>query len=390
MRGEFTVRVECLMPEKLLERALEKGARFCEVRREGARSLIVACDAASAEILLNACDRFHIDARVLSRRGRSALKGYLKKRATLPVGLSVFAALCWLFLGRIWLIDATFSGEAASLGDANALLQAANAAGIHAGIPRDVDLNALEQALMAGAGDYSYVGAHLRGVRLRIEAVPEVPAPPVYDVAAARDLVADRDGIVLSATARSGALCVGPGDAVRRGQLLIRGEEQATKEETRPIAALGEVIVRAWFAGEASMAVTERVARPTGVQSAAASLVTPWFRLPITEGESFADEAATTELLPVGGLFVPLAIERVTRRQLAFDVVSRDIEALRARLSPLAFADAAARLAAEGPGEYEIRSRWVDFARSGDRLTARAVIEISADAAVTREELYRH
>ena len=378
------------MPERLLERALAKGARFSAVRRDGARGLIVECDSASAEILLNECARFHIDARVLARRGRSALRGFARRRATLPAGLAVFAALCWLFLGRIWVIDVAFSGEAAALGDAEALRQAVHEAGVHPGIPRGLDPGALEQALLAGTGGYSYVGAHLRGVRLVIEAVPEVPAPPVYDLAAARDLVADRDGIVLAANVQSGVSCVEPGDAVRRGQLLIRGEEQASAEATRPIAALGEVIVRTWFTGEASMPLVERVARPTGRESASASLKTPWFELPITEGTAFADSASEAELLPIGGLFVPVGIERVTSRELSLCEVARDMDWLKQALAPLAMADAAAKLTSGGPGEYEILSRWIDYERAGDRLTARAVIEIRANAAVTRESLTRH
>lgn len=378
------------MPEKLLERTLAKGACFSEVRRVGERGLLVECDAASAELLLNECARFRIDARVLARRGKSALAQFMRRRATLPVGLAVFAALCWLFLGRVWIIDAVFSGEAARLGDAAALRQAVQEAGIRVGMPRGLDLKALEQTLMAGAGDYSYVGAHLRGVRLVVEAVPEVPAPPVYDVAAARDLVADRDGVVLSAVARSGALCVAPGDAVRRGQLLIRGEEQATAEETRPIAALGEVIVRTWFTGEASSPLTETVERPTGRQSVSSALATPWFRLDISEGETYAEEASEAELLPIGGMFVPMGIERVTRRELESRAVARSADDLKARLAPLALADAAMRLSREGPKDFEILSRWIDCAREGDRLVVRAVIEISANAAVTREELNHH
>lgn len=387
MMRELTVRVECLTPEKLLERALSKGARFSLVRRDGPRGLVVECDAVSAEVLLDTCARYRIDARVLARRGRSALSQFLRRRATLPVGLMVFAALCWLFLGRVWIVETVFSGEAARLGNIAALQSAVRAAGVRVGMPRDLDLKALEQALAADAGDYSYVGAHLRGVRLVIEAVPEVPAPPVYDVSAARDLVADRDGVVISAVVRSGALCVQPGDAVRRGQLLIRGEEQATSEETRPIAALGEVIVRAWFTGEASMPLSETVARPTGRQSASLSLVTPWFHLPIESGEAYAEESLEAALLPVGGLFVPVGIERVTRREMQTHTVPRNDEALRRRLAPLALADAALKLCREGPESYEIRSRWVDCARVGDRLVARAVIEISADAAVTRDTL---
>lgn len=387
MRDEVTVRVECLMPEKLLERTLERGARFQAVRRESERGLIVRCDDRSAGLLLEQCARYRIPAETLARRGRSALAQYARRRRTLPIGLALCAALCWLFLGRIWLVDITFSGKAAHLGDDAALREAVEAEGVRPGMARDIDLDALGERLRAGAGDYSYVGAHLRGVRLLIEAVPEVPSPSLYDVDAPRDLVADRDGVVLSATARSGELCVGPGDAVRRGQTLIRGEEKLNREETRPIAALGEVIVRAWFTGEASLPLTAIRAEDTGRSSVAANLRTPWLTLPIAEGESFADERVEAQYLPIGGLFVPIELERVTRHEIARREVPLDEAHVRERLRALACADAAVRLSREGPQEYEILNRWIDFERRGDALAARAVIEISADAAVTREAL---
>ena len=379
------------MPEKLLERALNKGAAFREVRRDGPRALLIQCDAASAALLQDECARFRLPAKVLERRGRSALSAWARRRITLPVGLVVFAALCWLFLGRVWWIDCVFTGEAADLGDRVQLERAAAEAGIHPGMGRDADWEALAERLKAGAGDYSYVGAHLRGVRLVIEAVPEVPSPDLYDVSAARDLVADRDGVVLSAVARSGELCVQPGDAVVRGQLLIRGEELAEKGEdgpvTEPIAALGEVIVRTWAVGEASLPTTVQRLRLTGISAASSRLVTPWVSFDITEGKRYAEQVSTTEYLPVGGVFLPVEIERVTNRQAVLEEARLDAEALKRQLAALAFADATLKLEQGGPGNYTIRKRWIDFKPSGDRLCARAVIEISANAAVTRDKL---
>ena len=387
MRGEVTVRAECLMPEKLLERVLTCGARFDAVRLEGNHALIVDCDAASAQILLDQCERFHLPAGTLNRRGRSAFIEYARRRRTLPIGLMLCGMLCWLFLGRIWLVDMAFSGEAAHLGNAEALRNAAFSEGVHPGMRRDIDLDALGQRLLSSAGDYSYVGAHLRGIRLLIEAVPEVPSPALYDVDAARDLVSDRDGIVLSAEARSGALCVQPGDTVRRGQLLIRGEEQLSKEETRPIAALGEVIVRTWFTGEAALPLCEEHTEYTGRVSACAMLKTPWFSLPLTEGEIFPDQREDVQYLPIGGLFVPLEVQRTTCREVIRSAVPIDDKLLQERLRALAFADAALALQRDGLDNYEILDRWIDYEKTVGALTAKAVIEISADAAVTREAL---
>ena len=41
MRGEVTIRVRCLMPEKLIDRATAQGARFDEVHlsKENARAI---------------------------------------------------------------------------------------------------------------------------------------------------------------------------------------------------------------------------------------------------------------------------------------------------------------------------------------------------------------
>ena len=53
MRGEVTVRVRCLMPEKLIDRATDQGARFADVQLTEDNTLLVQCDAQSARLLLS-------------------------------------------------------------------------------------------------------------------------------------------------------------------------------------------------------------------------------------------------------------------------------------------------------------------------------------------------
>lgn len=383
MNRDITIRVDCLMPARLLGRALSQGARFESVRLRGEKRMILRCDAASARILLMLCRRFSLPAKVVHRGGCSGLILLAGRRRTLPVGLMVFVALCALFLTRIWRVDVAFSGDAADSGDRDALRATIAAEGIVPGTPKgDVDPGLLAQRLTASGG-YSYVGARLRGVRLVVEAVPEIPAPELYDVDAPRDLVADRDGIVVRAVVRSGQLCVKPGDAVRRGQTLIRGEEQATKDETRPIAALGEVVLRGWVTGQAVLPLSTAVKRPTGRAAHASALVTPWLTWPITSGETFPLQTESVSRMPIGGLFVPVERTHTVRRELETASVETDREVLRARLSALALSDAATRLT-EG---CEITDSWVNYEQARGAMRAVAVYEIQANAAVTREAL---
>ena len=387
MKADVRLRVECLRPERLIQRAVDEGAGFARVERPDGRTLLLETSARGARVVRGLCARYSIPARLTGRRGGSALAQALRARSTLPVGLLVCLTLCGLFFSRIWKVDIRFSGDAAALGDARVFEAALSQMGIAPGAPRDLDTARLSETLSAAEG-YSYVGARLQGVRLLVEAAPEIPAPRVYDVESARDLVADRDGIVLSVNVRSGALCVKPGDTVRRGQVLIRGEELATKDSTRAIGALGEVIVRAWYTGAAEVPLTQETARPTGRVSVSSRLRLPWRSWPLSEGERYEHARLSEETLAIGGLFVPVEIVRETARELRLERADVDIEAAAQRVAALALADAAAQLTLNGPEEYEILRSWLNYEEpDGTALRCGAVYEIVTNAAVTREIL---
>lgn len=376
------VYVYCALPEVLVQRAMDGGVRFIAIEPEGRNALLATLTARHARRFLKLCGRFSIDARVVSRRGRSALSRWLRRRWTVLPGLLLGLAACWLLLGRIWTIDIHFTGDAARRGDPAALRAALSAMDIRPGISRRLDAARLSGELTAAAEGFSYVGARVEGVRLFIEAAPEVAAPEVYDVAAPRNLYAAMGGIVTSVNVEAGEPCVKPGDTVRRGQLLIRGTEKASSEETRPIAALGQVMIRTWYEGAATGALREAKVRFTGRRSVSAALETPWFTAPIVEGETFAHQAVEAEYLPVGGLFLPVRLTRVTARETRATVEAGDRALLEARLSALAMADARAALTRTGPGQIEILRTWVRFTRpDDDTLRAGAVCEILTDAA---------
>ncbi len=387
MRSEITVRVRCLMPEKLIDRATSQGARFADAQLTEGNALIVRCDAQSARLLLALCRRFNLEARVTRLRGLSALRHFVRKRVTLVAGIACAVILSALFLTRLWIVDIAFTGELAASGDSAALSRSLEALGIRPGISRSIDTGLLAHRLLARTEGYSYAGVRLQGVRLLLEAAPEAPSPAIYDVNAARDLVCAREGIVVSAVVRAGIPCVRPGDTVRRGQVLIRGEEQASKEQTRPIGALGEVIVRSWFSGEARLQLTQTDIVDTGRRSTGAKLALLGMEWPIAEATTYPSQRTEREYLPIGGLFLPIEIERFSNVEIQLQDTKIPREALMARARALSLASARTTLFREGPREYIPGDSWVDYEKTGDVLVARAVIEIQSDAAVTREAL---
>ena len=387
MNRDLRLRVEGALPERLIQRALREGAQFARVRRVEPRVILVEADAHSAGIVRALCERYWLDCRVLRRGGWAAALDVLRRRWTLAPGLLLCALICALALSRVWLVDVRFTGPNAVHGDERAIRECLRENGVSVGMPASgVDADLLQSELLAEAGDLSFVGVRRQGVRLLVEAAPEVPAPQVYELGYARDLVAARDGVVDSVEVRAGEAAVQPGDTVRAGQLLIRGEEARTKEETAPVGASGEVIARCWCEGSAEGALSGVEKRRTGAVRVESALELLGFSLPLSECEGFASEETEVELLPVGGLFLPLEVRRIVHYETAPARVEIDEAALEARLTALAEADARAKLLRLGD-DWEYSAAWTDVERIGNSLRVRAVYEVRAGIAVTRDAL---
>ena len=135
MRGEVTVRVRCLMPEKLIDRATAKGARFADVRLSEDSALVVHCDAQSARLLLDLCRRFNLEARVIRLLGFSALRRFVRQRATLVVGIACAIIVLCVVAYQLFLRDRE-TGSNADEAEANALRREKLSAGLQRGWQR--------------------------------------------------------------------------------------------------------------------------------------------------------------------------------------------------------------------------------------------------------------
>lgn len=398
MNLDIRLRIEGGLPERLINRALHAGARFGQIKRCSTRVLLVSTDEHSAAILSSLCEKYFLDCRILHRSGLPALRDKLQKRWTLLPAMLLCAAICALFLSRIWLVDVRFNGSHPELGRREVILSLLTQNGVKPGIPAgSINSELLQKQLFSEAGDYSFIGVRRQGIRLLIEAAPEVPSPETYQIAYARDLIAARDGVVESVTVLAGTACVKPGDTVRAGQVLIRGEEAAatdpeTHEEiTAPVSALGEVIARCWYEGRAEGYINTTASIRTGRESTRARLKLMNLSFPLLESESYLQEETDTQLLPIVGLFLPLELERTTRYETRNQVRFLEPEILKKQLEPLARADALKGIST-GNTPYQIASHWTDAQQDDNILRLRAVYEIYTDIATTRdafiEEVY--
>ena len=391
MKRDLRLRIEGSFPERLLNRALLSGARINHIRRIGRRVIVLSTDERSAAILSSLCEKYFLNFRILRRWGIPALKDAARTRWTLLPALLLCGIICALVLSRIWLVDICFTGSRPELGNKAAILASLTDAQIRTGMPANqINTDLLQTQLLSDAGSYSFVGVRRQGIRLLVEAAPEVPSPPTYQLSHARDLVASRNGVVESITVLAGSPCVKIGDTVHAGQTLIRGEEaMATDAETReeittPVRALGEVVARCWYEGSAEGYINTSIRSRTGRKDTSARLKLMDYTLPLMEGERYPLQETEVQRLPIVGLFLPLELEKSTHYEIRESVQPVHSEILQSRLEALARANILAALSKDSI-EYEIASQWTDTTQTDDTLRLRAVYEIYTDIATTRD-----
>ena len=379
MTDRVTMTVSGRFPERFVERALARGARFDEIRRDSPRKLLVAASASDARTVAALAEELGLRARVIRRAGWPVWLDRAKARGTLAAGLLLGAALVTAFAGRVWRVDVTALEGALPPEDEARLADWLAEEGVRPLMRRgDVDPALLSARLLGEFDALSYAGVRLRGVRLTVEYRLADAAPEVYRPAEAGCLVASRDAIVLSVQPLAGKACVRPGDAVRAGQLLISGEERTGAETIRAVKALGVVSGRVWFEARRAAALTETVRRPTGRWRTASALRLFGWRLPLAGAEDFPCQDETVDFLPVGGLYLPAAIERRTLFEVIEEVRPADRADLAARLEREALEAARARLP-QGAAE---RLFWTETEERDNTLSVRAVIEAEMDIAI--------
>lgn len=198
---------------------------------------------------------------------------------------------------------------------------------------RDVQIGQLRDLLEWRYPETAWVECGWRGMTLLIRVVDGVPAGTPLSETGAGDVVASRDGIVASIRTKAGTAMVSPGDIVRKGQVLIRGEERTANGAVRAVSARGVVMARVWDAAAVRMDATEVQTAYSGRTEETMTVVSPWFALWHTPETAFAQADVSRRTMPLGGFFLPLTCVWEKRYECEMTKQNREIQEISAEAS---------------------------------------------------------
>lgn len=269
-RGQVRVRVSCPYPERVLNLCSARALAFWDLNWEDDTHFTCRISRRDLRRLRQSAEKLDCQLTVLRREGAPYVLGQLRRRQALAVGI----LLCglWMSVSSFVIWDIRIVGNETV--PREEILRALEKYGVKRGAwGLSVNSADIRDHVLLDIPELMWVAVNVSGCRAEVQVRERRPAPTLLDRREPCNLVARRDGLVLSVRALGGTPQTVRGSAVTRGQLLISGVEDTAPFGARFTAGLGHVEGRTWYALTANVPLTAAEKRYSGGEKRLCSLI---------------------------------------------------------------------------------------------------------------------
>ena len=364
--------LEGLSLERLINHCVQHGIMLESVIRPTPKSICATIDSRDYPIIREFAEKQGWKIMAGRITGLPYLKMFAWRRAALVAGVILFLALVWYAGNCVWSIEIKNAGPYE--GEVRQVLRANNINIGKFGLTINVeDLRVKLEKRLTGL---SWVSVEKDGARLRVYCVQGTHGVEGYRNERG-DIIANRDGVIQSVRVAAGTAAVHIGDAVKKGQVLIRGEERGWNNEVRRVTAQGEVLARIWYSAEVIIPNTEIVTVPNGNVYIRRIYITPWLERSHDPPCPFASADLSVGVSRIGAA-LPIFIREERYEEVRYETRRRDEAELRREASL-----AAQRAALEEAGvDKRIVDKWVEYSMIDSGIKAIATLEFLEDITV--------
>lgn len=242
-KGIITVEIQALMPEKFINILWENNIHAKNIKK-------ITITTLTMDISLNDYDRVEELAKktntklqILKKRGMAFYIIRLKKRMALLIGSVLFICIIYYLSTFIWNIEISSQHNISPY----EIRQELMSLGIKPGISkRSINVYDIEEKLIKNNDDIIWVKARIEGSSLKISAEERISPPNLITEDSPCNLIASRDSQIVRVYTKAGTAVVKENDIVKRGQLLVKGQ-QGREGMTYAVHADGNVIGRTFY-----------------------------------------------------------------------------------------------------------------------------------------------
>lgn len=190
------------------------------------------------------------------------------------------------------------------------------------GLKYRIDPKEISEGLVESFGDILWAAVEIDGTKAYVRIVETIEEPDMVDRETPVDLVAKKDGVIISVTASSGTPEVRAGDVVAEGDMLISSEMPIKNGEEikgyEYVAAQGSVMAKVTYSltSYIDLELKEKVFTGEKFEDTALILGNSTFNVmkPSLDGKEFDTLVSEGVMLKIGDYALPLGIKKYEYR----------------------------------------------------------------------------
>lgn len=241
-RGYVKIILECCRPERMVSLLVSEGVALHNMQRKGIHKMLAVISLRDYQLLCDLAETYGCTVTALSSSGLPVCLKALLGRPMLIFSVILWLAAGIIFSRRVFIINIIGCDAVKKAG----VLSLIEETGIKRGAPKaKIDSEEIKRALYNYDERVSFADIRLHGVVLTVVIREADAFKPSGRDDAPSSIYADKDCVIVKLTAGHGNPKARPGQAVKRGELLISGDitpERANPETRVKVAAEGVIL----------------------------------------------------------------------------------------------------------------------------------------------------
>lgn len=247
LRGYVIIEVKGFSVERFLNLAAHKGIYLWDIEKTDS-GISVKVSIKGFKMLKSAAKKTKCHIRIDKKAGFPFVMHKYRKRKILAMGILFFIITLYFLSSFIWSVEISGNKRIKMEDLKSYCLEKRLKPGTY---KNNLDLRQIEKDFLNKFSDISWIAISTKGTKAKIELTETIVKPKIVDRNTPCDIVASKNGLIVSIVTNAGTPKVKPKDVVEQGDILVSGEliigEEGAEQKRQYVHASAEVKAKLWY-----------------------------------------------------------------------------------------------------------------------------------------------
>ena len=327
-RGVTKIEASGAQPERILNYCAENGIEFWSASPCRDFSITFCVHASYADSLLARSGKNGLDVKLISETGGRKLKLGAKRRAVFLLAFVLCVSLAAVSSLFLWRIEISGNDK---LSDAEILRKLAECGVDYGAYWPALSSDEIRSRIVSEMPEIAWLSLNVRSSKAEIIVHERIDKPDIVNEKSPCDIIASKSGVIRKMSVLEGESAAIVGNAVAKGDVLVRGLMSSETGDERYVHSMAQVIADTWYEISAQTPLLEERKTEKSGRNTAFSLVIGKKRINFFSDSrnkcDSCDKINKLKYISLGDVFtlpVGYAVERTTQYETSLLPIDED------------------------------------------------------------------